>query len=57
MYTHPPDPELRCPRCRGALVRVRRTLFDRLVSFVAPRRRYRCRAIGCGWEGTLGAKR
>jgi hypothetical protein len=57
MYTHPPDPELRCPRCRGALVRVRRTFFDRLVSLVVPRRRYRCRAIGCGWEGTLRAKR
>jgi hypothetical protein len=57
VYTQPPDPVLRCPRCAGALVRVRRTLWDRLLSLVAPRRRYRCRGMGCGWEGTLRAKR
>jgi hypothetical protein len=57
MYTHPPDPALRCPLCRGPLVRTRRTPLDRLLSLVSPRRRYRCRAIGCGWTGTLRAKR
>jgi hypothetical protein len=56
MYTQPPDPGLRCPRCGHALVRMRRKLFDRLLSLVSPRRRYRCRAMGCGWEGTLRLK-
>jgi hypothetical protein len=51
--THPPDAALRCPRCGAALLRVRRKPLDRLVSLVAPLRRYRCRAMGCGWEGTL----
>jgi hypothetical protein len=27
------------------------------VSLILPRRRYRCVAIGCGWEGNLRAKR
>jgi hypothetical protein len=44
---------LRCPRCEGALIRIRRRPIDRFVSLVLPRRRYRCLAIGCGWEGTL----
>jgi hypothetical protein len=42
-----------CPRCDGALVRTRRTAVDRLLSLVTPRRRYRCRSLSCGWEGTL----
>jgi hypothetical protein len=57
VYTHPPDPALRCPRCGAALLRVRRKPLDRLLSLLAPRRRYRCRAMGCGWEGTLRAGR
>jgi hypothetical protein len=48
---------LRCPRCQSALIRVRRQPFDRLISLLSPRRRYRCVAIGCGWEGTVSAKR
>jgi hypothetical protein len=44
-----------CPRCRGALIRIRRRPIDRFVSLVLPRRRYRCVAIGCGWEGNLPA--
>ena len=43
----------RCPRCRGALIRIRRRPIDRVVSLIFPRRRYRCVAIGCGWEGNL----
>jgi hypothetical protein len=57
MYTQPPESGLRCPRCGGALVRMRRKPFDRLLSLVSPRRRYRCRAMGCGWEGALRLKR
>jgi hypothetical protein len=48
---------LRCPRCRGGVVRIRRRAFDRLVSLVSPRQRFRCAAFGCGWEGTLRVKR
>jgi hypothetical protein len=48
---------VRCPHCGGALVRVRRLAFDRLISLVSPRHRFRCAAFGCGWEGTLRLKR
>ncbi len=56
-YTNPPDPALVCPRCRGPVMRVRRNPFDRLLSLFAPRWRYRCRALACGWEGTIRRKR
>jgi hypothetical protein len=39
------------------VVRIRRRVFDRLVSVVSPRQRFRCAAFGCGWEGTLRVKR
>jgi hypothetical protein len=48
---------IRCPRCSGGVVRIRRRAFDRLVSLVSPRHRFRCAAFGCGWEGTLRVKR
>jgi hypothetical protein len=69
LENHPlmPDPQpayggeteggLRCPRCQGAVMRVRRRAFDRLVSVISPRKRFRCAAFGCGWEGTLRVKR
>jgi hypothetical protein len=47
---------IRCPRCHGAVVRIHRRTFDRLISVVSPRKRFRCPAFGCGWEGTLRAK-
>ena len=31
----------------------RRRLGDRLLSLVSPRKRYTCRAFGCGWEGAI----
>jgi hypothetical protein len=46
-----------CPHCQGAVVRVRRRVFDRLISVVSPRQRFRCVAFGCGWEGALRVKR
>jgi hypothetical protein len=46
----------RCPHCQGALLRIRRRVFDRLISVVSPRQRFRCEAFGCGWEGTLRLK-
>ncbi len=46
-----------CPHCQGTVVRIRRRVVDRLISVVSPRQRFRCAAFGCGWEGTLRAKR
>jgi hypothetical protein len=46
-----------CPRCKGSAYRVRRQYLDFLVSIVVPVRRYRCRSMGCGWEGILRTKR
>jgi len=56
-YGKPASHGLHCPRCQGALVRVRRLPLDRLISLLFPRHRYRCITIGCGWEGTLRRKR
>jgi len=42
-----------CPRCSGAVTRVPRRLGDHLVSALVPVRRYSCRTLACGWEGTL----
>jgi hypothetical protein len=49
--------DLRCPRCGGGVVRTRRHAFDRLVSLISPRLRFRCAGFGCDWEGTLRVKR
>lgn len=46
---------LACPRCGLDLVRVQRRLLDRLISLIAPRHRYRCRAHTCQWEGAVRA--
>ena len=48
-----------CPRCNGPVDRVRRRIRDRLVSWISPVRRYRCRmkGWGCEWEGNLRMKR
>ncbi len=46
-------PPSTCPRCNGELDRIRRRLVDRLVSLFAPCYRYRCRSLGCHWEGNL----
>jgi len=42
-----------CPRCAGAITRVRRRAIDRVIALIFPRHRYRCRSLQCGWEGTL----
>ena len=46
---------VRCPHCYGVAYRVRRTMFDRMFSALAPRRRYRCVDVECGWEGAVPA--
>jgi hypothetical protein len=45
--------QVECAVCHGTAYRIRRQFVDRLLSLVAPRRRYRCGAIGCEWEGTV----
>jgi len=45
--------ERECPFCHGRAYRVRRRLVDRVGSLIFPRHRFRCGAIGCGWEGNL----
>lgn len=42
-----------CPRCNRPACRIQRRLVDRLISYFVPVRRYRCRSMGCGWEGNL----
>jgi len=45
---------IECPQCGSAsLERVQRRLLDRLASLFRPLRRYRCRKLGCEWEGNL----
>lgn len=46
-----------CPHCRGSLHRVRRRMFDHLISLVLPVRRYQCLSMGCEWEGNLRDRR
>jgi len=48
-----------CPRCNSPVERVRRRILDRLVSWIMPVHRYRCRmkGWGCDWEGNLRTKR
>ncbi|MDE2567123.1 MAG: hypothetical protein KGL50_15180 [Burkholderiales bacterium] len=46
-----------CPRCAGALRRIRRRWFDRLLGRLRPVNRYRCRDIRCGWTGNLAVPR
>lgn len=46
-----------CPRCNGWVYRVPRRFIDGLTSILAPVHRYRCRSVGCGWEGNLSVKR
>ncbi len=42
-----------CPLCGSSVARIHRRLIDRLTSLVVLRHRYRCLAMGCGWEGNL----
>jgi hypothetical protein len=42
-----------CPRCAGAITRVRRHTIDRVIAVIFPRHRYRCKSLQCTWEGTL----
>lgn len=44
---------LRCPRCRGNLIRRPRRLIDRLYSLFTPVQRYRCDRFSCRWIGNI----
>lgn len=50
-------PEYACPRCSGAVIRVRRRVVDVLVCVFIPVRRYRCLSRDCSWQGNLRVKR
>lgn len=50
-YTH--LAHLDCPVCHGRVERVRRKFFDRLLSLISPRRRYRCISPLCQWEAAV----
>ncbi len=47
-----------CPQCNAPLDSVRRRIVNRLVSWISPVRRYRCRIKGWSfdWEGNLRTK-
>ena len=45
-----------CPCCNGWVYRVPRRFIDGLTNVDAPVHRYRCRSLGCGWEGNLPAQ-
>lgn len=47
------DSAQKCPRCGGTLNRTPRRGIDRLLCLIVSVRRYRCRALGCHWEGNL----
>lgn len=52
------QPALTCPQCKSHyVVRVRRRLLGRLISLFYPLHRYRCRNLGCEWEGNITTKR
>jgi len=42
-----------CPDCQGVLLRVPRSLLDRLMGLLVTSRRYRCVRVDCGWCGLL----
>jgi hypothetical protein len=46
-------PRRACPCCNGWVYRVPRRFIDGLTNAHAPVHRYRCRSLGCPWEGNL----
>jgi hypothetical protein len=48
-----------CPQCKCPVEPARRRILDRLVNWIMPVHRYRCRmkGWGCDWEGNLRTKR
>jgi hypothetical protein len=45
-----------CPKCQGAIYRIKRHFFDRIISLFVRAHRYRCRSNECGWEGLMRAQ-
>lgn len=46
--------EKKCSSCRQKMYREQRQMFDRILSFVSPVKRYRC--VGCGKEYLIKRK-
>jgi hypothetical protein len=44
-----------CPRCRGPVFPIRRSLADKVVGLIGSVHRYRCESMDCDWEGHLPA--
>ncbi len=44
-----------CPKCHGPVMRVHRSVWDRVLgfTFLPEARRYRCMDANCGWNGLL----
>jgi hypothetical protein len=43
----------KCPHCGGVVYRTSRRAIDRLLSLIAPVRRYHCMSLECTWVGNL----
>lgn len=41
------------PYCHATAYRIQRRFVDLLLGVFGPVQRYRCTAMGCGWEGNL----
>ena len=46
-----PVEECACPLCHGAASRVQRQPLDWFINLVRSVHRYRCRTLGCDWQG------
>lgn len=57
MSQHQSDPILNCPKCKSneAIIRLKRTFWQRLISVAIPIRRYEC--YYCGWQGVLAKQK
>jgi len=53
MAINEPRGKFVCPGCGDLAFRVKRRLWDRLLSLLDPKKRYHC--IYCGWTGSIAA--
>jgi hypothetical protein len=49
--------ERQCPHCAGVAVRIENRGIDSFWNLMFPRQRFRCRLLGCGWEGNLPVRK
>jgi hypothetical protein len=46
---------IKCPKCKQDITRINKTLFDKIINYFYPIRRYKC--YGCLWEGLKSYQR